>query len=584
MGHPANHASAWPRRRATSFSSLANFLNPHLNFYIPPCRPRSLMAPRKPLLLALSLTLLTALLFFARSGFHKGHILKDVNGLPHPEVAKPEEPEPKPCTEHLGWLEPYQFTYPIQYVSRDIIASARADGQRPSLTKMEKPLFGGYTTVDLAESQTIKFKKCLPPLELAVPHNKVQVVDASNMIFGLQTTMVRLKDTVKHLARWLPHTGARLYAIVIENADLAADDAEMAALEKQLQDLGIDAHVIHPVRAIDSFAQRYFSLASVLYGAKDDNTQWITLIDDDTFFPSMFDLQNMLKEHDWTKPQYIGSLSEDWWAVNHYGLMGFGGAGIFLSLPMGKIIDDHMDECKEHLRTTAGDISIMDCVYQFSSTKLTHIPSLHQVDMHGDLSGFYESGREMLSLHHWKEGSQGGYKLEMEKMHLVADICDSCFLQRWQFPNELLLSNGFSITSYPQGHLSGQKPGGVLGTGIQMGKPTEVVNLEETEHTWGDDINVLHSLAPVRNKMDEATKVGYKLLDSMIVNSEEAGVPSEKVVRQLYFKEGGDGEKDTVMVLNWRSGSEAVMAPEVVTPPDGQVVHGIPTPEKNVER
>lgn len=242
-----------------------------------------------------------------------------------------------------------------------------------------------------------------------------------------------------------------------------------------------------------------------------------------------------------------------------------------LSLPMAKIVDDHMDECKEHLRTTSGDVSVMDCIYQFSSTKLTNIPALHQVDMHGDLSGFYESGREILSLHHWKEGSAAGYKLEMEKMHLVADICDSCFLQRWQFPNEILLSNGFSITHYPQGHLSGQKPGGVLGTGIQVGEQPEKVNLEQMEHTWEDDINVLHSLAPARNKMDESTKIGYKLLDSMHVDGDDVGAPGQKVVRQVYFKEGGEGEKDTVMVLNWMSGGD-----EVTTPPEGQSVPGVP--------
>jgi hypothetical protein len=572
MSLPAYHVEAWHPPRRSSFTS---FTNTDLPFRIPPCMPKRFMAPRKPLLLALSVTILTALVFFSRYGVQDARRLKNVD-------TKPKEPGPIPCIEHLGWLEPYQFTYPIQYVSRDIIATARADAERPALTKMEQPLFEAFTNVDLAESQTVKFNRCLPPLELAVPHNKRQVVDASNMIFGLQTTMNRLKDTVKHLARWLPHTGARLYAIVIENEHLPADDGQMAALEKQFKELGIDAHVIHPVRPTDSFAQRYFSLVNVMYGARDDKTQWITLIDDDTFFPSMLDLQNMLKVHDWTKPQYVGSLSEDWWAVNHYGLMGFGGAGVMLSLPMAKIIDDHVDECKENLRTTAGDISVMDCIYRFSSTKLTHVPSLHQVDMHGDLSGFYESGREMLSLHHWKEGSAAGYKLEIEKMHLVADICDSCFLQRWQFPNELLLSNGFSITHYPQGHLSGQKPGGVLGTGIQVGKPTETVNLEEMEQTWGDDINVLHSLAPVRSKMEDpavTTKLSYKLLDSMLVNGEEAGVPGEKVVRQVYFKEGLDGEKDTVMVLNWRSGGEAVTVPEVATPPEGMTVPGMPIPE-----
>jgi hypothetical protein len=117
------------------------------------------MVPRKPLILAVTVTFCLAFVFFARNG-HTGS-LKSV--LPHAGII-PEEPTYHACTEHLGWLEPYQFTYPIQYVSRDIIASARADAERPSLTKMDVPLFAELTSIDIAESQTVNFEKCLPPL------------------------------------------------------------------------------------------------------------------------------------------------------------------------------------------------------------------------------------------------------------------------------------------------------------------------------------------------------------------------------------------------------------------------------------
>ncbi|TVY59539.1 hypothetical protein LSUE1_G009460 [Lachnellula suecica] len=528
------------------------------------------MAPRRSLLVVVFLSIFTAIVFVARYGLRDSQHLKKVDDWIHSSVGGigdtigdtiggigSKEKEPKvlstnPCMEHLGWLEPYQFTYPINYVSRDILTTPSANGERPPLTVVDEPLFDTeFTTVDLAQSQTVNIDKCLPPLTLEVPHGTLQPVDASNMVFGLQTTMKRLKETVKHLERWLPHTNARLYAMVIESEDLAADDADMAALEKEFHSKGMEVTVVHPVRPIDSFAQRYFSLVDVMYEHVNDKTEWVVCIDDDTFFPSMFDLLEMLKKHDHAKPQYIGSLSEDWWAVNHYGLMGFGGAGLFLSVPMAKIIEDHTDECKENLRTTAGDISVMDCVYRFSSTKLTHIPALHQIDISGDLSGFYESGREMLSVHHWKEGSAAGYKLEMEKMHLVANICDSCFLQRWQFPNEMVLSNGFSIAHYPEGHLTGKKPGGVLGTGV--GGTVEKIKLEEMEHTWADDLNVLHSLAPVRDKMPDEFKIGYKLLDSMIVDSDAENGREGDVVRQIYFKEEAEGVNDTVMVLNWHT-------------------------------
>ena len=519
-----------------------------------------MMPPRRYILLGVSLSICALFFLTARNAFPNKLHTNIVASK-----AKSKEPEITSCTQHLGWMEPYQFTYPIQYVSRDIIARVRPDHGRPQLTVMHKPLFEEYTTVNLVDSQTVKFDRCLPPLELEVPYGEHVKVDASNMIFGVQTTLNRLRQTIKHLARWLPKTNARLFAIVQHSEGVAANDEEMQALEKEYRDKGMLVSIIHPVRPTDSFAQRYFSLSNVMYANRDDKTQWMVHIDDDTFFPSMFDLQQELKKHDHTKPLYIGSLSEDWWAVNHYGLMAFGGAGLILSVPMVAIIDENTEPCKDHLGTNAGDISIMDCVYKHSTAKLTHIPTLHQVDMHGDLSGFYESGRDMLSLHHWKEGSAAGYRLEIEKMHLVADICDSCFLQRWQFPGELILSNGFSIAHYPKGSLSGRKPG-VTGPIVDAVSKTEKIDLMEMETTWADEINVLHSLAPTRDKMKEGEKISYKLLDSTYVKGEEVGAPGQMVVRQVYFKEGseaGGSGKDTVLVLNWRSGGLEPPPPEI---------------------
>ncbi|XMA10916.1 hypothetical protein WAI453_003707 [Rhynchosporium graminicola] len=48
-------------------------------------------------------------------------------------------------------------------------------------------------------------------------------------------------------------------------------------------------------------------------------------------------------------------------------------------------------------------------------------------------------------------------------MHHAAEICDSCFLQRWQFGRDTVLSNGSSIAHYPDGHLTGKKQAGLLG-------------------------------------------------------------------------------------------------------------------------
>lgn len=518
------------------------------------------MSLRRPFLVIVTLALFAAIVFIARYGSRHGPHLDRIDDWIHVKVGQNSSEKESECTENLEWLEHYQFTYPIQYVSRDIFTKPAPNGERPSLSVIDEPLFGDFSPVDLKQSQKITYEKCAPPLTLEVPRGKVQHPDASNMIFALQTTMTRLKDTVKHLERWLPHTNARLYAMVIDEAEgqfgleeVVAKYAEMRALEKEFRLRGMNTTLIRPVHEEDSFPQRYFSLVNVMYEHVDDLTEWLVVIDDDTFFPSLFDLLEMLSPYDYTEEQYLGSLSEDWWAVNQYGYMGFGGAGVFLSVPMAKMINDHADECRENLRTSAGDISIMECIYRFSETKLTPIPTLHQVDMQGDLAGFYESGRQMLSLHHWKEGSMVGYKLDIEKMHLVANICDSCFLQRWLFPNELVLTNGFSIVQYPEESIAGYKVGENLGSGIGNGDLT--LNLDEMEETWNGKINVRHSLAPTRERIPDEFKVSYKLLDSVIVDcGRQCSGKQGEVVRQLYFKKENDGVNATVMVLNWHLG------------------------------
>jgi hypothetical protein len=209
------------------------------------------MPPRRHLLLIAFLTVLTLIVLVARTGSRDG---QRGGWLRKGGPEEDPTPKPTPCVEHLGWLDQYQFNYPIQYVSRKIITSTSPTHDRPSLSIQEYPLFDESTAIELAESATVKIEKCLPPLELDVPHGRLRPADASNLVFGLQTTMSRLKDTVKHLARWLPHTGARLYAIVIENEETPADDREMEKVQKKFKEAGMNVHLIHPVREDHTFA------------------------------------------------------------------------------------------------------------------------------------------------------------------------------------------------------------------------------------------------------------------------------------------------------------------------------------------
>lgn len=451
-------------------------------------------------------------------------------------------------TENLGWLEEYNLSYPLKLAHRDIIAKPN-NGARPSITTLDESLFDDQKMLQRGELSVDTIIDHCSPLTLDVPYPPAHKIDASHMIFGLQTTMKRLRDTKPHLARWLPNTGARLIAIVKESEEILASKSEMARLQKEYRKEGMDITIISPVEEGDFFNQRYFSLINIMYAARNKKTKWTVIMDDDTFFPSFRALLGELAHHDHTQPQYIGGLSEDWAAVRVYGLMAFGGAGVFLSLPLAKIVHDNNEECKNSMRFTSGDTLVMDCIYLHSNAQLTPIAGLSQIDLTGDHAGFYENGRRILSLHHWKAGSTSKYPYEMEKMHLVSNVCDECFLQRWQFKDDVVLTNGFSIAKYPDGSLERgvRSPPNDLSVVDDGG-----IDLERTEVTWDNkNVDVMHSLAPTRPVLSEEQKVTWKFLDSFVVGN-------GYVVRQVYLRRQHQREGeirkegDEVLILDWR--------------------------------
>ncbi|KAI4215035.1 MAG: hypothetical protein LQ351_002349 [Letrouitia transgressa] len=454
-----------------------------------------------------------------------------------------------PCPDQLEWLKPLDLTYPIRYAQRDIVVKPTSGAKRLSLTKVSAPLFPNFQTIDLTDTSKAQLRNCKEPLFLDIPQF-TKDVDASHISIGISTTIKRLEDSIPSLLRWLKNTHAKLYVIIIENDKMPegakeafhpADPKRVADVQKRMRDSGIDVTIVQPLAKHDYFSQRYFSLVRVMYKHRDPKTKWLALADDDTFFLSMSSLVDTLSAFNTSQPHYVGALSEDWWSVTRYGLMAFGGAGIFLSLPLAEAIDAKYDDCQERSKTSAGDIRLRECIYWHTQTKLTSLRALHQVDIDQDLSGLYESGQPILSLHHWKGRGPDGKGYRLPTMHLVADVCGgTCFLQRWQFGKDMVLTNGFSVATYPKDHL----------------KRMEVDKMEET---WGEPTAVEgsfnrgtdHSLGPTRPKLKLGEeKIQYLLLDSAV---------TESGVRQTYFRSGAEGELDTVLDLHWVDRAQAVV-------------------------
>ena len=73
--------------------------------------------------------------------------------------------------------------------------------------------------------------------------------------------------------------------------------------------------------------------------------------------------------------------------------MAYGGAGIFLPMPLLEKVYAAFDECKEvpvyvDGSSMNGDGLLARCIYQHTTAKFIWEPGLHQIDLQGDPSGF----------------------------------------------------------------------------------------------------------------------------------------------------------------------------------------------------
>ena len=444
------------------------------------------------------------------------------------------------CSGRLTRLNDLDIKFPIKYARRDIIIKANPEIDRTSLTQVAAPLLPDVQIVDPVKSPEMGLERCSPPLTLEVPAFPKQPTNSSHIIFGISTYIKRLEDSIPHLQRSLAHTSARLIVLVVESGEGTPNRKEMAGLEIRMHDLGINATVVGAPKG-SSMEVRYFSLIKLLYEKRDSETQWISLLDDDTFLTSMHSLVDTLGNYDSSKEWYLGAMSEDWWSVTVYGMMSFGGGGTFLSLPVAAQINANYDTCLAESTANQGDIRIRDCLAAHTTTKFQPVIGLHQTDLGGDLSGFYESGRLPLSLHHWKTGWHFEQKPEqralntypMVKMHLVSDVCGDCFLQRWQFGSNTVLSNGFSISTYPSQNVLAE-----LVKNKEMDKTEDTFLPTREVHSFMKGYE--HSIGPLRPKVEG--KIQYNFLDA---KQEDGGV------RQYYIYRSLDQEPDIVYEIFW---------------------------------
>ncbi len=417
----------------------------------------------------------------------------------------------------LHTLERYGLSRTIQYARCEmIVVHSRTNSTLPKGLEVSLPELHAIDLYDRSSgTPTSDFRSETITLRMPKPSRRAS---ASHIIFGVATTLKRLDMSLEAFNHWAGHTNTRIYAIIESQ-----ETADIPLVEEKAAALGLQLNI---TESSDGLDDRYFALIKLLFQER-QNSQWAAIIDDDTFFLSMPNLVARLASYDHTLPHYIGGITETLPDLGKWGYMAYGGAGVFLSMPLLRRLDEVYNECYERHEfdgyRMSGDRRISHCVYKHTTTKLSVEHDLNQLDLHGDATGFYESGRSQpLSVHHWKSW----FHADMAKLAVVASVCgDACLLQQWRFADGWYLTNGFSIVKYSKE------------------RPLDDMTIEKTWDDWdpANDDSYAHALAPLRPR-DEG-KITYRLEDAIREGDQ---------VRQFYIHRTDSGAGDRVVELLWR--------------------------------
>ncbi|KNG81886.1 hypothetical protein ANOM_010827 [Aspergillus nomiae NRRL 13137] len=439
--------------------------------------------------------------------------------------ADPSVMPPMPFTE---WLPRKNYTrayFRPHHVSPKTEFSSLEEVDVPVLPPMTVMERGMVISPDNKDDDI----SCPPIIDVNVAADH-DVDETDKLLFGLATTADRLDRLLPSLLYSYGNTKAGIIVLVPESDD------DIPKQETYFRNRGLDLTLIQS--PLD-FTARYFGLVEAFakhIRTKRPQTQWVSFIDDDTFFLSLPTVAEELKLFDVTKKHYIGSLSEAHWQVDTFGHIAFGGAGVFVSKPLLDVLETYYDECQSW-GEQPGDQKLGQCIQRYGDTPLTLWPSLYQMDMKGEVDGVYESGRKIESLHHWNSW----YTKDVVKMTTVAAAAGRrSVLRRWVFDQEEIvnnstgkstrtfwvMTNGYSLVKYTYGENT----------------PDDAIDFDHTEKTWEEDPRGYEErLGPLRPKDHEGVLKDRWLL-------KEAYVVGDNV-HQWYVREEDEGH--SVIEIVW---------------------------------
>ena len=378
--------------------------------------------------------------------------------------------------------------------------------------------------------------------------------DASSIIFGVATTLERLDDSLDAFSHWAAGTGATIVALVPPPEPSSTSDPETseplhphfhsltsALVQEKAHALSIKLSIYE---SSADYITRYISLLSLIHdqATTTPTTKWASIIDDDTFFLSTPRLLTALSKYNATYPHYVGGLTEDLAALSSWGYLAYGGAGLFLSIPLLTQLQPYLPTCLA-FPIVSGDGKLAECIYRFTTTKLSVERGLNQVDLFGDHTGFYEAVRPLpVSVHHWK--SWGHYDMLVTSAVATVTGQDS-LLQKFHLRGGWWMTHGFSIVKFSDEN-EGESENLLEGDHQDIPSPRYLTHREGgMERTFTDpgpttEKSFLHSLEPLRPR-DEG-KIQYMIETAVVENSR---------TMSLYYVRRVNGVGEGVIRVIW---------------------------------
>ena len=383
---------------------------------------------------------------------------------------------------------------PVEY-ARAIIRPRLRPVRRPTITNIEEgPFLPPFSPFGSDSKHAPYPSTCLntPIAIFDVAPDPPPTHEVTHVLFGIATDIDRLHESHQSLKHFIsPSLNTSLLALVPPSSGISTQ-------ERTLRAAGLPV-TLHPTPL--NYTARYFSLIPALARHLATNpdlppdTTFLSLLDDDTFLPSLSHLKHRLSL---LRPgaHYIGAPSEALHQRLNFGNQAFGGAGILLSPQLISILSDprNYDTCvseKIGPDSMPGDQRLARCIEKVASrVKLKHWPELRQWDLRGDPRGVFESGKPIWSFHHLT-GREGWLGFDLLGMAAVKDVAgEEAVLRRWAFDKKVnvrgeretwVLTNGYSIVRYV------------------MEKGCADVDFTKTEKSWIEGANGYDkSLGPLR--------------------------------------------------------------------------------------